>query len=415
MSKVLTSYLANYAEPETRLAELPLHCRYDYALVVPAYSEKNDCIKRLMDNINNSVLLILVANAPPGDLTTTQKFVDVLLHQLPCQWSNQHLSLLNYSPHKSILLVDRCCKGRSIAKQHGVGLARKIGFDLALRLIDQGVVKSHWINTTDADVTLPIGYPNHESGSSSNAAARIYPFQHVSTAELREATDLYDLALHYYVEGLRYSGSPYAYHSIGSTLCIHDESYAKVRGFPRKSAGEDFYMLNKLSKVGSIECLNSPVLTIQARLSDRTPFGTGHAIQNILKLNHPLEDFLYYNPGIFLLLRNWLDTIPDIWPNRASISAQLMVQRAGDNSEVLWECLAGLGIPDAVRAGLDQYRSARTFERYLHQWFDAFRTLKFIHSLRDLRLSSVPVTAITNAPFFNNIDKRVRDKVICSR
>ena len=44
----------------------------------------------------------------------------------------------------------------------------------------------------------------------------------------------------YYVAGLAMAGSGYAHHSLGSTIAVHAKSYAAVRGYPKRSAGEDF-------------------------------------------------------------------------------------------------------------------------------------------------------------------------------
>ena len=66
---------------------------------------------------------------------------------------------------------------------------------------------------------------------------------------------LYEYSLRYYVAGLTYAQSPYAFHTIGSTMAVNAEHYASVRGFPRREAGEDFYLLNKLAKVGSVHTL----------------------------------------------------------------------------------------------------------------------------------------------------------------
>jgi hypothetical protein len=212
------------------------------------------------------------------------------------------------------------------------------------------------------------------------------------------------------VEGLRYSGSPYAYQSIGSTLSIHYESYAKVRGFPKKSAGEDFYMLNKLAKVGRIESLTSPEILVQARCSDRTPFGTGTAISQISSLMSPVSGHLYYNPIIFTLLKNWLDVFPEIWLNRSVIDIKFLTRNAQKHQVALEDCLIRMGVLEMIQSGLDQYKNINTFERYLHHWFDAFRTLKFIHILRDSRFKSVPAEKLADAPFFENIDTRVRER-----
>ena len=49
---------------------------------------------------------------------------------------------------------------------------------------------------------------------------------------------------------------------------------ALSHGFPRRNATEDFYILNKLAKVGSIARLAGTPVILEGRLSDRVPIGT---------------------------------------------------------------------------------------------------------------------------------------------
>ena len=137
-----------------------------------------------------------------------------------------------------------------------------------------------------------------------------------------QATRLYEYSLRYYVAGLSFAHSPYAFHTIGSTIAVNAAHYAKVRGFPRRQAGEDFYLLNKLAKVGAIMQLGAETdcepIDIAARLSDRVPFGTGAAVGKIMELEDPAREFLLYHPSVFGLLRSWLGSLPAIWQSRSS-------------------------------------------------------------------------------------------------
>ncbi|GIR63469.1 MAG: hypothetical protein CM15mP68_1350 [Pseudomonadota bacterium] len=63
------------------------------------------------------------------------------------------------------------------------------------------------------------------------------------------------------------NGSAYAYPTLGSTISVHAQSYARVRGYPKRNAGEDFYLLNKLNKLHPVQVLQQPVIEVQARLS----------------------------------------------------------------------------------------------------------------------------------------------------
>src|SRR5262249_38957583 len=135
----------------------------------------------------------------------------------------------------------------------GVGLARKIGFDLAARLFAAGRLRSPFIHSTDADVRLPEDYfERAEEGAI--AAALVYPFSHRPEEDpvLARAVFLYEISLRYYVLGLAFAGSPHAYHTIGSAFAARASAYVSVRGFPKRDAAEDFYLLSKIAKVGPV-------------------------------------------------------------------------------------------------------------------------------------------------------------------
>src|SRR5690606_16125567 len=110
----------------------------------------------------------------------------------------------------------------------------------------------------------------------------------------------------HYVMGLRHARSPQAFHAIGSTLAIDADSYAAVRGMPRREAGEDFHLLAKLRKLGPIATAPTAPLGLRARRSARTPFGTGRAVARLLEdENAPM----FEHPAAFDLLRGWLETL----------------------------------------------------------------------------------------------------------
>lgn len=411
MNKALHSYLDKWAEHELKLLQMPDSRVYQYVLVVPAFAEHIACLNNLLPDTPDSILLILVANAPTPEHLTTRTFVNEISHRYASIWKNQHLSLHGYRENQHILLVDRSRQNTTIPLKEGVGLARKIGADLATDLIRKGKVTSPWIRTTDADVILPQGYFNDLPGSAKDISARIYPFHHHADADLTLPSALYDLSLHYYVEGLRWSGSPYAHHSIGSTLSVNYLKYADVRGFPRRSAGEDFYLLNKLAKVGRIETLQQPTLELAARLSNRTPFGTGNALTSIKQLARPLQDYHYYHPKIFSLLKNFLSILPDLWQSRDRVDMDFLCSNAEQNRDILQACLQQSGILLAILQGIQQYKSEETFNRYINHWFDGFRTLKFIHFARNNYLPSIPLEIAINAPFYDGIPVAIRDAI----
>ena len=59
----------------------------------------------------------------------------------------------------------------------------------------------------------------------------------------------YEIFLRYYVLGLKFAKSDYAFHTIGSTMLCTPDAYVKVEGMNKRKAAEDFYFLEKLAKI----------------------------------------------------------------------------------------------------------------------------------------------------------------------
>ena len=188
----------------------------------------------------------------------------------------------------------------------GVGMARKIGMDAALRLLATSEQKPRLILSLDADTLVR---PDYLSGvrsafASGRAQAGILDYEHQMPPDLAGQTAIcrYEIFLRYWVLGLQFACSPYAFHSIGSTMATTDEGYLSVRGMNRREAGEDFYFLNKLAKAGPLRRIRETRVYPSGRASARVPFGTGAAVAKMV--SGARSDFLLYDPRIFIVLRS---------------------------------------------------------------------------------------------------------------
>lgn len=398
-------YLRSYAEPEAGAICPPLAI-YRCVLTIPAYRETGTLLKQLdsLLKANPGVLVIVVINRPccrvptsttsdapqPAD-TELARLIRRRYRPVPGDTHGQYYDMGNGS---TLLAIDRYSKDQGIPEHQGVGLARKIAADIACQFIDRGFVTSPWIHSSDADVCWPENYFDISLAAPRHASALLYPFRH-QTAVGRGglAVQLYEFSLRYYVAGLRWAGSPWAMHTIGSTIAIHYDNYAKVRGFPKRSAGEDFYILNKLAKTGPVVSLTEPCLLVADRPSDRVPFGTGPACSKIAALANPLEQYHYYHPQCFAELRSTLELMRQLAANAMPLQfwqAQLEAVPKAPFVSLLQDMGLGAAIEHATR----QSHTPAQFSRHLTTWFDAFRTRKFIHGIRDRYYLSVPLRRI---------------------
>ncbi|MGH1373875.1 MAG: hypothetical protein ACRBBW_17670, partial [Cellvibrionaceae bacterium] len=177
---------------------------------------------------------------------------------------------------------------------------------------------------------------------------------------------------------------PYAFHTIGSIIAVNQRHYCQARGFPKRSGGEDFYLLNKLCKLGDIARLK-PSILLEARVSHRVPFGTGPATAKILQALAAEEVITTYNPALFDQLASTINGLTN----------------AIERGEILTDTLASLPIQSQqALSSMDidkcfshlANRDDRAWRlRHFHDWFDAFRTLKFVRFLQANHFPNVPI------------------------
>ncbi|WP_206485621.1 glycosyltransferase family 2 protein [Thalassotalea sp. G2M2-11] len=398
-------YLHQYAEYEVGLlTHFPDELSYQHVVVIPAYKEKCQFISNFLQSelARQNVLMILVVNQPDTDQDRVPQaeLVEQVLALGQVNWQCENLTLLAFAHSNSAcLIVDRFTQGVEV--KQGVGLARKVGMDIACQLIQSAHINSQWLHSTDADALLPNDYftalaekLSCQLGTADEVVAACYPFSHYSNDRvLHQANLRYEQALRYYVAGLSYAQSPYAFFTIGSILAFKASAYTSVRGFPKKSAGEDFYLLNKLAKVGQVVSLAGSPIILTARTSDRVPFGTGPAVEKIIALEQAQQTYCYYHPKVFDLLKELLEQFRCVFEHRA----QLAHWYPSLNNEIVC-ALQSLHFEQFIAKQSNSKR--QQFERQLTVWFDAFRTLKFIHFLRDNFYPDIPLKkAIEQASF----------------
>jgi glycosyl transferase family 2 len=411
--KAVAKYLARHAEPESDVAtQLPE--RFGHALIIPAYAEYQSLFPLLASvpaGPAGPVLVVVVLNARKESAAAVHDANRAARERLekelptPRVFSEAPAIRLFTFGGGVLLLVDRAAPGYFLPEGQGVGLARKIGNDIALRLSALGRLASPWLHNTDADTLLSRDYFEQTAPlDADRTGAALYFYEHRFEAEpdLALAGRLYEISLRYYVLGLAWAGSPYAYQSMGSCLAIPTSAYAKVRGFPKKNAAEDFYVLDKLAKVGAIERLSGAPLSLEGRPSDRVPFGTGRALRDLIGKRRSLENFRLYHPLVFAHLAAWLRILDRI-ASGAGLErtlAELPADSPFFRADTMREALERFGVSRAIAEARSKSSDPTTLRRHLHTWFDAFRTLKLAHALRDGGLPSLPWReALAEAPF----------------
>lgn len=383
ISATISKYLDHYAI--TPGAAPPIEGQWDHVLVVPCFDESPEFIDRYKQALTKtSLLLIMVLNRPPTADETCNDGVRDYLKSFTSSQQGSGYDLFEVSATISLLLVDlEVLEGPTPIKQ-GVGRARRVGCDLALQLMTHGQIDSQWICSGDADACWSDAL--FDQAWPSTASAVTLPFTHLPSADqhLSEATLLYELRLHHYVLQLMAINSPYAFHTLGSACAFNVAAYAAVRGMPLRSAAEDFYMLNKLAKIAPIHRVTGPMVTIEARISSRVPFGTGPAVQKLTDCVAPIDEPIFYDARCFETL-NRVHQLFERWISAETINTanDLKADLESNLAKTIGEKLEQWHYQDAIAhirtaaAAPDQRRP------HLDTWLDGFKTLQLIHAIRD--------------------------------
>jgi hypothetical protein len=366
-------------------------------VVIPAYAEKNMLFSTLASLARNSpasldyAVVLCVINNKKDSHAAAKNNNRITLQYLQALVSKKSLEHLNL-PHdlKDLLqliadsglrlgYIDASTDGCEIPpKEGGVGMARKIGMDMALGLLSKSPSPKGIILNLDADTLVQSNYlatiKDCFTGKVKTAVVA-YEHQEPFIDEERAAIYCYEIFLRYWILGLKYATSPYAFHSIGSTMICSTDAYLDVRGMNRREAGEDFYFLNKLKKIGNIYYIKKTCVFPSARPSQRVPFGTGKRIQRFL--NHEQEEYVLYHPQIFEILAQWLRFMEKSF----QYNENDILEKARLIHPLLASFLTDCRFLPAWKSIHHNVKREDALLYQLHCWFDGFKTLKLINYL----------------------------------
>jgi len=374
----IRTYLNKRAAGGPWLINEPISRTFSGAVVIPSLAEAANLPQTLESLAKNPpellerfLILIVVNQRADATATETDDNRDTL-EALP-GWKQQY-RLTN------LFWVDAASAELELPAKQGVGLARKIGLDLALPLLDYRDGDPLLV-CLDADTLVQPDYlhaiSSHFAATTAGGASIPYRHRQATSQAGQSAIDRYELFLRVYVLGLEQAGSPYAFHTVGSAMACRASAYVASGGMNRRLAGEDFYFLQQLHKTSVVEPLTGTTVHPSPRSSTRVPFGTGRSVGDML--NDGEQRLLFYQPVVFSIVGEWLAYVT----NNSTADAVELLNGAGLISPVLHRFLEQSGFRDSWENLKRNNRDGIKLMASFHGWFDAFRTMRLIHELSD--------------------------------
>ncbi len=345
------------------------------AVVIPALAEHPGLFDTLSD-----------LDAGPPDWRARTLVVVVVNNRPPAQAApetieNNRVTLNRLRDTPGVAWIDAASPGCELPPKEGVGLARKLGLDAALRELHfRGRVDAPLI-CLDADTRTAPDYLESIAAffTARRRWAAVVDYAHPleGAPAQRDAIMAYECYLRCHELALAWAGSPYAFCALGSAIACTARAYAAVSGMNRRLAGEDFYFLQQLAKTGSIERITTTTVRPAARVSARTPFGTGPRMAQ--SGNGETTQCLVHHPRAYAVLRAWLRiaarhvaaSAGTLLDAASEVDAALAAFLERDRFAALWEKLQ-----------VQERHAARLLPQF-HAWFDGLRSIRLLHYLRD--------------------------------
>lgn len=387
----MKSYLSKHAFAD---AIIPVEPKKDLGIfvVIPVYKEKT-VLPILLSLLHQkrttcSVEVLFVFNASETDNETNKSINQNAKRELD-------EAIANSNANNSVSYYT--CEFNNLPKKHaGVGLARKIGMDEAVRRFEPTRTDGIIVNT-DADCVVSDNYlseiKNHFNTRKTDACS--IHFEHPlnnQEQEINSAIIQYELYLRYYVNMQRLIGFPWAFQTIGSAMAVRSSVYQKQGGMNKRKAGEDFYFLQKIIELGNFSELNSTTIYASARKSDRVPFGTGKAVKDIIESEEP---YGFYNPKSFKWLKEFYERILDFYKSDKDKIEQIQ--------KVLEPEISNYLIENDWTGKIAQVNSFTTdfqsFKKRFFREFNAFQLMKYLHYMRDNHNENIDAKAAINYLF----------------
>ncbi len=357
-------------------------------IVIPVYKEEGYLQNTLLslkkcEAPGVPVGIVLVFNSSERDAEDLVEKQKILADKIRKIWKESD----NHFLHLFVL------EAYQLRRKHfGAGLARKIGMDSAAAFFFLNNKAQGIILTLDADTQVESNYLKAvlEWFENDNRKGASLYFEHPVegeefSSEIYQGIQYYELHLRYYLQALRYTGFPYAYHTMGSAIAVRAAAYAQIGGMPRKQAGEDFYFLQKLIPLGGFgDILNTKVFP-SPRPSERVIFGTGAAIKNHIKGKGDID--LTYDMQAFENLKDFLDLKSELYTVKAKDYENWNKKLPPSLNSFLRKS----GFYDEIEIIKKDCASIQSFDKRFYEVLNAFKIVKYLNFVHEHFYDKIPV------------------------
>jgi hypothetical protein len=334
-------------------------------VVIPAYKEEDilPTLHALTEcELTDCVTEVCIIINEPDDASPSVTATNARCYEACLNWSKQA---------NTKKLIFHATYKRFPKKKHGVGLARKVGMDEAVRRFNEIGNLDGVIVGLDADSSCSTNYLSeiecHFKNNPGSGASIYYehPFTTSDTAIIQ-----YELHLRYFVHAQRFAGFP-TYQTVGSSMAVSVDAYVKQGGMNTRKAGEDFYFLTRIMKLNRFSEIKGATVYPSSRVSDRVPFGTGRAMSQWK--DRKLTEYQTYNIASFIALKSLVPLVQQhlVFDDLLEKTPSVLQAFLNENFHKDYERLRA------------ETSTKEAFIKGFNATFDHFMIMKYVHYARN--------------------------------
>ena len=286
-----------------------------------------------------------------------------------CIDNQKSLEYLSLAKNLNIQIIDHSSKGKGWPpKKGGVGWARKTLMDHIVSKAD----KNDIIVSIDADTYYPPDYLQSIFDfftENKKLVGLAVPYYHkLNNDETDRLILRYEIYMRYYLLNMMRINNPFGYTALGSAMAFPVWAYRKAGGLTPVPAGEDFYFLQKLVKLGRIGIWSSSVAYPSSRFSNRVLFGTGPAL--IKGKDGDWSSYPHYHYSLFDKVATTYNLFRELFINEVKTPMDEFLKDQF-KTEKLWEPLR------------KNYKDEKNFIRACINKVDGLRILQFLRKQQE--------------------------------
>ena len=279
---------------------------------------------------------------------------------------------LSQTADLDIVVIDRSSKGFGwTEKRKGVGWARKV---LMERIADERGA-DEIVVSLDADTRFDEDYFDAIANtfvSQPSVSAISVPYYHPITGDetLDRRLLRYECYMRHYMINMLEIGSPYAFTALGSAMAFTVTAYKKAGGITPLQGGEDFYLMQKFVKTGTVlvggDDMEHLMVRPQGRISRRVPFGTGPAVA--MTITEQKQKYPFYKKEGFELVKYTYERFGELYDGDVETPMTAFLKEQLKTSD-LWGPLR------------KNFKTKDLFVRACKEKIDGLRILQFLRTI----------------------------------